>query len=96
MLSGSIGLTGTIGTIPKIGSSERLGRGNTRAHDWRKLLELGELYPEFPFFYGKNYGDFVVFSLRNRGENVEILCAIHSYGENVEKLWNFDGDFMCI
>lgn len=28
---------------------------------------------------------FVVFSWRNRGENVEILCAIHSCGENVEK-----------
>jgi hypothetical protein len=47
--------------------------------------KLGELYPEFPFFYGKSYGDSVIFSWRNRGENVEILCAIHNCGENVEK-----------
>lgn len=47
--------------------------------------KLGELYPEFPFFYGKNYGDFVVFSLINSGENMEILCAIHNCGEIMEK-----------
>lgn len=39
---------------------------------------------------------FVVFSWRNSGENVEILCAIHNCGEIVENLWNFDGDFVCI
>lgn len=30
MWSGSVGLTGTIGTIPKIGSSKRLGRGSSQ------------------------------------------------------------------
>lgn len=36
----------------------------------------------------------MVFSWRNRGENVEILCVIYGCGENVENLWNFDGGIM--
>lgn len=39
-----------------------IGRGKHTAPTFGgivQLLELGELYPEFPFFYGKNYGDFV-------------------------------------
>nr|DAZ82156.1 MAG TPA: hypothetical protein [Caudoviricetes sp.] len=36
----------------------------------------------------------MVFSWRNRGENVEILCAIHNCGEIMENLWRFDGGIM--
>lgn len=37
-------------------------------------------------FFGKNYGDSVVFSWRNRGGIMEILCAERYCGEPIEKM----------
>ena len=52
--------------------------------------------PSPPFFFEKNYGDFVDFSWTNRGKTMEILCAERYCGEPIEKMQKFHGDFVCI